>query len=1097
MSLSVPRVRELLKNFELAKLFVEELGWDRLTTTLPIAVNGQEISLRGLAQKRGVQIYECPSDAHGRIPAYDLRRKIEKEVVKSAFEHLIIFVDKAKTTQIWQWVARQAGQPAAFREHTYSPGRQSGDALIQKLSAITIPLSEEEAIDLTGAVHKLRDAFDRDRVTKRFYDHFKREHAAFLDFIKGITEQGDREWYASLMLNRLMFIYFIQRKGFLDADEHYLRNRLRTVQESRGRGRFQTFYRYFLLCLFHEGFSKQPGKRDVPADMVALLGEVPYLNGGLFDVHELERTYEKIDVPDEAFEKIFAFFDQYEWYLDARPLHNDREINPDVLGYIFEKYINQKQMGAYYTKEDITEYISKNTVVPYLFDAARKKCAVAFQAGSALWRQLKDNPDQYIYPAVRHGVDIPLPPNVIEGIHDIAKRRGWNALAAPDYALPTETWREHVARRQRCLNLRQRLAAGEIHEVNELITNNLDIRQFASDTIAGSEGPELVRAFWQAIREVTVLDPTCGSGAFLFAALNILEPLYEACLDRMQAFVEDLDRSGKVHSSKKFEDFRKVLADMARHPNRTYFIFKSIVVNNLYGVDIMEEAVEICKLRLFLKLVAQVETVKDLEPLPDIDFNIRPGNTLVGFAKLEDVQKALAGRIDFDNDLESIKEEAEIVDRAFHKFHEMQTVYGMDAGDFAVTKLDLRKRLDKLGDELDQLLASDYGVDPKNTKKFEQWRQSHLPFHWCAEFYGIMANGGFDVIVGNPPYVEYSKVRKDYQIRGYQTESSGNLYAMCIERSYAILSKGSRFGFIVQAPLVSTQRMSPARSVLHSQSSSLFFSTYDDRPSKLFDGMHHCRLAIVLSQKAQSASIVNLNTTRYYKWYREERPQLFQILDYTRIASASSSGIVPKFRSAMESAVYSKLLSQPRRLGELLLDAPTRNQIFYKITGVGHWFSFTLTSPKFWRNGQEETSTRENTANFQTKLLRDTAYCCLCSSLHYWLYQARTNCRDFNPSDLAFMPLPQIVANGISEFGPLADRIAKRLIETSSIGEGNYAVGGSVSFQKFRPKAAKDLYDEADRVLAEANCMTADELDFIINYDIKYRMGQEDAEDDE
>ena len=51
-----------------------------------------------------------------------------------------------------------------------------------------------------------------------------------------------------------------------------------------------------------------------------------------------------------------------------------------MLGYIFEKYINQKQMGAYYTKEDITEYIAKNTIIPYLFDATEKKCPADFAA---------------------------------------------------------------------------------------------------------------------------------------------------------------------------------------------------------------------------------------------------------------------------------------------------------------------------------------------------------------------------------------------------------------------------------------------------------------------------------------------------------------------------------------------------------------------------------------------------------------------------------------------------------------------------------------------------------------------------------------------
>lgn len=103
--------------------------------------------------------------------------------------------------------------------------------------------------------------------------------------------------------------------------------------------------------------------------------------------------------------------------------------------------------------------------------------------------------------------------------------------------VPTEIWREVVARRTRYAEVRSKLAAGEVREINDLITLNLDIRQVAQDVIEHCEGPDLLRAFWKAIEGVTVLDPSCGSGAFLFAALNILEPLYETCLDRMEAFV--------------------------------------------------------------------------------------------------------------------------------------------------------------------------------------------------------------------------------------------------------------------------------------------------------------------------------------------------------------------------------------------------------------------------------------------------------------------------------------------------------------------------------------------------------------------------------
>ena len=91
-----------------------------------------------------------------------------------------------------------------------------------------------------------------------------------------------------------------------------------------------------------------------------------------------------IEIPDNAFEKLFDFFDVYHWHLDERLLRKDNEINPDVLGYIFEKYINQKQMGAYYTQEDITGSISKNTIIPFIFDVVRKNCKAAFEGENSI-----------------------------------------------------------------------------------------------------------------------------------------------------------------------------------------------------------------------------------------------------------------------------------------------------------------------------------------------------------------------------------------------------------------------------------------------------------------------------------------------------------------------------------------------------------------------------------------------------------------------------------------------------------------------------------------------------------------------------------------
>ena len=213
---------------------------------------------------------------------------------------------------------------------------------------------------------------------------------------------------------------------------------------------------------------------------------------------------------------------------------------------------------------------------------------------------------------------------------------------------------------------------------------------------------------------------------FLFAALNILEPLYEACLDRMEVFLEELEHSRVNPRTERFRDFRKVLENIDQHPNRRYFILKSIIINNLYGVDIMEEAIEICKLRLFLKIVAQIEAVEQIEPLPDIDFNIQAGNTLVGYATYDEVEKAVTGQFDFDNTMQHIEEKAEDVKELFENFREQQTELGGEVT--PADKQALRNKLKALEDELNFYLAGEYGVDPKKDSAYQNWRSSHKPF---------------------------------------------------------------------------------------------------------------------------------------------------------------------------------------------------------------------------------------------------------------------------------------------------------------------------------------------------------------------------------
>jgi hypothetical protein len=1082
-------IRRRLAGFDFTGLLVEELGWNRYRSTpLEILVDAVRYTLKSAGEKCGLVVYECSPGPNDQIPEYPLRRKIERQVARLTHEHLIVFVDAARKNQIWQWVRRQSGQPIRYRELPWRPG-QTNESLVQILPGIAFELEEEERLTIVDVASRVQQQVN-ERVTKRFYDRFRDEHKAFLKFIEGIKEMADREWYASLMLNRLMFIYFIQKKGFLDNDRDYLRDRLRRMQQGFGEGHFHRFYRLFLLRLFHEGLGQPESDRS--PELAALLGKVPYLNGGLFDVHDLERENPGIQIPDSAFEKIFEFFDAYHWHLDERPLRADNEINPDVLGYIFEKYINQKQMGAYYTREDITGYISRNTLVPFVLETARKHCPIAFAADGGVWRLLRNDPDRYIHEPLRKGVDLELPPEIAAGLTDTTQRTGWNRAAAEEFALPTETWREHVERRRHALELRRKLLAGEVTSIDELVTLNLDSERFALDVVAQSEGPELVRGFWSGLQHISVLDPTCGSGAFLFAALNILEGLYSACLDSMQGFVDDLERTERKHHPNALKPFRDALEQIARHPNRRYFILKSIVVGNLYGVDLMEEAVEICKLRLFLKLVAQLDSPDHIEPLPDIDFNIRAGNTLVGFTSLEEVRATQADRLGFAQDeLTRIDEEAEVADRAFQQFRYQQTQQQLDARAFSDAKIELRRRLDGLRSELNGYLSGEYGVQADKAKALEEWKTKYQPFHWLTEFHGVMHAGGFDVIIGNPPYVELTKV--SYNPRGFHTESAGNLYALCVERSLQVLKETGWLGMVLQQPVVSTVRMRVVRDLVSSRARVVLSSTYDDRPSKLFDGIHHSRIAILVANK-QASQDHRLYVTSYEKWYKEERPTVFDRLTYIEFAQPQALSVFPKVGRPVEIRLIERLIRTPTLLGAWITSSATPHSLFYKITGVGHWFTITSRAPRFRRQGVAGSSTREASVCFPDASSRNRAFVILNSSLFYWFYQVRTNCRDFNPSDFKTFPVPASL-NG-ENFDRLADRLQHALDESASFTRVNHKQTGEIEVEQFRPRFAKPIIDEIDRMLGAHYGFDEEELDFIINYDIKYRLGQ-DAEEAE
>ena len=1087
MNINRKTFNQYIADCQFRKLFIQEMLWNNPhgQSTFDFNIDDTTFLFEVIAQRNGFQALTCQVDE---IPTSSMAKKIDTRLRRQANDYICIYYIPSSKHHLWTVpVNKVEKRDLVLVEYTSVDG---ASFLYEKMDSMSFDIDDNTTI--TDVKERVQGAFmiNSERITSDFYKGFRKEHTRFVNFISGIDDDiepkknQNKQWYTSVMLNRLMFCYFIQKKGFLDMNENYLREKLSWVQREKGEDRFyDSFYKGFLRSLFHNGLNSP---RHEP-DFQQKYGRIPYLNGGMFDEHELEKNYPDIDIADEAFESLFAFFDNWRWHLDDRLTATGRDINPDVLGYIFEQYINDRaQMGAYYTKEDITEYIGRNTIVPFLLDATKKTTENAFKPNGSVWKYLQESGDRYIYDAVKHGHEEPIPDYIAEGIDttrpNLLERRGrWNERTPEPWALPTEIWRETVERLQRYERIHQKIANSEIIEVNDFITYNLNIRQFVYDYLQDTEDHLFVKHFYAALQHVSILDPTCGSGAFLFAALNILEPLYEICITRMQEW--------NAANPKLFENELHEL-NVKYRSNIRYFIYKSIILRNLYGVDIMVEATEIAKLRLFLKMVAVVDVNPHdhnlgLDPLPDIDFNIRCGNTLVGYATEKELEAGVrySGDLFAQHEFESkVYDEIDVVSSAYDTFRKVQLEQDADLETFKNSKAQLKERLAKLNELLNQNLhaATNAGMD------YDKWKKSHQPFHWLAEFYEIIyGNGGFDVIIGNPPYVGYTRKNKEtkvavidiYQVIGYSTLPTSNLYAFTIERSSNLMHVKSKTGMIIPISAFANDSMKELQSLFKSSFSDLYISNFHQRPAQLFVGVLQ-RLSIFIAQKDIPNNIL---TTGIYRWYEDNRKLLFQNLSYVKTDQSHQNHMV-KLGTPLETNIFSKYVTN-RTISTYIGGNNIQNAMFYRTAGGGYWVTFL--NKEF-----DCVSVSNKHTSFLSDYIAKYFTAALNSNLFWWYYSINYDL--FNFKDYMIFGFQITYDNEIvGKIVKASDKMENNLRKNALYYVINSKTNGATDTVTYKKQLSKEVMDEIDQILAQHYGFTEEELDFIINYDIKYRMGDE------
>lgn len=498
---------------------------------------------------------------------------------------------------------------------------------------------------------EIKKAFSVEALSDDFFDEYRKQYAEFVKFLTGKeyvkkgnkwveqeTGEPDAQYFTSFkkddklvrdyikkMMGRIVFLYFLQSKGWLARNLHYMHDLFYDASdEVKGDFLDKVLEPMFfgLLNTKPEDRSSAPLVNGVGVKYIPNADEIPYLNGGLFQQEKIDEVESVF--PAGMFQSLFDFFDSYNFTIDEND-PNDAEVgvDPEMLGKIFENLLeDNKDKGAFYTPKEIVRYMCQESLTAYLQT----------------------------------------------GIDDAEVK-------------------EHIA--------------------NFVKTN--DVEEL------GGASSELAMSIDQKLIDVKICDPAIGSGAF---PMGLLRELY-SCRKSIEIFEEDN------------------AADIKRH----------IIQNNIYGVDIEKGAVDIARLRFWLALIIDE---KEPMPLPNLDFKIMQGNSLLESYKGVDLdvtsKKLKTGK--------DTKKTRGVLSLGFEETDVQKIIQDLVKSYFSITDHTLRaqrrQQIDKYVKDYIKVCAEG------NHEVQDAVDELEIPndqfFLWHTYFADVFEQGGFDIVIGNPPY---------------------------------------------------------------------------------------------------------------------------------------------------------------------------------------------------------------------------------------------------------------------------------------------------------------------------------------------------------
>jgi len=314
---------------------------------------------------------------YARLGSPDLPFGAERPVVSRLLKQhpYALFVFSNAQQDRWHFLNvkydAQLARRNLYRRITVAPGEQLRTAT-ERLSMLDIETFGGDLSRLSALEIQARhdEAFDVERVTKKFFEQYGVVFHLVERLIRGIPETDRKRLFTQRLFNRLMFIAFIQKKGWLryQGDSNYL-SALRKAY-ARQADPAGNFYRDRLQVLFFAGLNTEVDVMGINrgAFMKELIGDVPYLNGGLFEEDEDDRN-PGIVVPDEAtYAILHELLDRFNFTVtESTPLDVEVAVDPEMLGKVFEELVTGRhETGSYYTPKPVVAFMGREALKGYL-----------------------------------------------------------------------------------------------------------------------------------------------------------------------------------------------------------------------------------------------------------------------------------------------------------------------------------------------------------------------------------------------------------------------------------------------------------------------------------------------------------------------------------------------------------------------------------------------------------------------------------------------------------------------------------------------------------------------------------------------------------